>query len=212
VDTPELIRGTIDVGGGVGTLPFNRQMVDEVPATASPFPYQGSTNMGYIDGSDGLSLNPPFEFGDYFFLNYSNASGWVDFTTFPGTPGEVYGRSDGSSVSLALLSDFNWMFQLQNLFPAGPPLAFSFVDPVPGDCNGSCLDGRGSFGSFLAFSSIGTYTADGSQLTTTTYQGSLEVHQATLGPAAVPEPSSMGLIALGVTAIGVARRQRSRRR
>lgn len=206
VDTPELIRGTIDVDG-VGTLRFDRQMVNELPPTATPSPYQGNTTMGYVDGSEGLNLTPPFEFGDYFFFNYANAFSWVDFT-IPPTPGEEYGRSDFSSVSLALLSDFNWMFQLQNLFPAGPPLAFSFVDPDPDDCSLVCLDGRNGSGGLFLFSAIGEYTADGSRLTSTTYQANLMIHQATLGPAVVPEPSSMTLLAIGVTALGVARRRR----
>jgi hypothetical protein len=213
VDTPELIRGTIDVAGGVGTLPFNRERLDEVPPTATPFPFQGSTTMGYVDGTEGLNLTPPFEFGDSFFLSYFLGSGWNDFTTFPGTPGEVYGKSESSGVSLSLVSGFSFLFELQNLFPAGPPLAFSFVDPVPGDCsNTQCLDGLASFGGFSNFSSIGVYTADGFQLTNTSSLGALVVHQATLGPAAVPEPSSMALIAFGVAAMNVARRQRSRRR
>lgn len=74
-----------------------------------------------------------------------------------------------------------------------------------------CLDGLAGGGTFFGSSFIGMYTADGAQGTTTFCNGSFLLYQATLGPAAVPEPSSIALIALGVTALGVARRQRSRR-
>lgn len=207
VETPELLRGTLEIGAGVGTVPFDRQSLGTVtPNALVTFPYAGTTQMGYIDGTDGLNLNPPFELGDLFLASVSNSFAWFDVTLTPGTPGQVWGQTNSSILSLQLLSQYDSTFQLHDLFPAGPPLAFSFFDPVPGDCSGIlCQDGRASLGNFSSVSSIGTFTANGLQTVTTTYQGSLVVNQAELRSA--PEPASLALIAMGAAALRLAQRR-----
>ena len=103
----------------------------------------------------------------------------------------------------------NIAFQLQDLFPAGPPLAFSFEDPVPGDCDPfvDCNDGRASLGSFSTFTGVGTLTADGSiGVDTVLNAPSIVVHRAQL--RSVPEPSSMALLTIGA-AMAARRRYRN---
>jgi hypothetical protein len=71
------------------------------------------------------------------------------FTVDDPAPGDVYGVSEFSAVTLGLGSGYAFPFVLQDLFPAGPPLAFTFVDPIPGPCSGfPCTDGLFSFGTF----------------------------------------------------------------
>ena len=71
--------------------------------------------MGYLDGTEGLTaFDPPFEVGDSFFFNYSNVSGWQDFTT--SAPGDVYAVVEASSVGLTLAV---WISRFP-VRPAGP--------------------------------------------------------------------------------------------
>ena len=208
VETPELIAGTLEVDG-VGTLSFDRSLISTRPAGAIvTFPYVGSTSMSYLDGTEGLNVGP-FEFGDLFALAFSNGFAWIDLTAFPGAPGDVFLRSQSSQFFLSLSSAYNIAFQLQDLFPAGPPLAFSFEDPVPGDCDPfvDCNDGRASLGSFSTFTGVGTLTADGSiGVDTVLNAPSIVVHRAQL--RSVPEPSSMALLTIGA-AMAARRRYRN---
>jgi len=209
VETPELIRGTLDVAG-VGTLRFDRSLVDALPKPFADFPYQGTTTMSYMDGTEGLNVGP-FEFGDAFLAAFSSGFGWFDVTA--SAPGDVFLRSETSSINIGVVSQYTNSFVLQNLFPAGPPVAFSFVDPVPGDCSqpADCADGLFSFGSFFAFSALGTVTADGGiGIDRTVTAPSIVVNRAQLQAVAAPEPASLALLALGA-AMGIARRRQALR-
>jgi hypothetical protein len=207
VDTPELLRGTLDVGG-IGTLPIDRSLIDTLPPTGFvSFPYQGTTTMGFMDGAEGLNVGP-FEFGDAFSASVSNGFAWFDFTA--STPGDVIFRSGSSSIGITVVSQYSSAFVLNNLFPAGPPLAFSFVDPNPGDCSAPaiCDDGLFSFGSFFVFSGVGTLTADGAVgIDTTINAPAIVVNRARLEPVVAPEPASLALFTLGAAAMGLARRR-----
>jgi len=213
VETPELIRGSLEVGGGVGTLNFDRSLIGTLPSGATvTSPYFGSTTMRYLDGSEGLNVGP-FEFFDSVSFAYFNSFAWADFTGPPSSPGDVVFRSEGASISLLLNSGYNSSFELQNLFPAGPPLAFLFNDPVPGSCGTSadCADGLGSFGNFFAFSGITTLTADGAiGVDTSVTAERMIVNRAELRAVAAPEPASLALLSLGAAALGFARRRNSR--
>ncbi len=223
VETSERIRGQLNLGNGIGPLSFDRQLLDGAAATDVLFPYQGSTRLGYVDGLDGLNpgFSPPFELGDSFYFGFSNA-----FSRFepdvaplfvPGPPGEVFFRGEFAGLFLDIHTGFEQStFARQNLFGAGPPLAFSWVDPNPGHCASnpvSCTDGYFSFASgFSHGTATNAWGTDAITFQTVSYAGSLVPARVDLRAVTVPEPGSISLIALGLGTIGLVRRRQVRGR
>jgi hypothetical protein len=217
VDTPERITARLDVGSGIGALAFDRDILAHLPTGAMVVtPYEGQAEFGYVEGSETLSTFG-FETGDYVFTYFSNYFGWSNPGDPSGPAGELVGEAAFHSLGIGILSSWDQTGSLQNIFGPGPPLAFSWTDPMPGNCfdtnqQATCVDGTGTaWGGFdhFSYTVVRGIVSNSFEVTTTRYGGGLIFTEMQL--QAVPEPTSLVMMSVALGGLAFARRRRRQR-